>query len=395
VKKVLFVLPPTYNAHLPHFRSRFELLSEQVECHVLLNGDTSLDGEQFKNCTLYVEPWLIKYTIKSKLKRTLSMIKRGVQIARREKVDFVWAYDPLRLGFVATVIKLLSGCKLIIEINGHLKSASAKNIESKTSNFLRSILFNFTCYFSLFLADAVKLLNRLQFQEWIKILKFKPCFMFHDFVPISLFTPTNENGNYIFFAGYPFKTKGVDVLLEAFATIRNVFPDVKLAVMGYCREPELSFWRSKFDKINNAELCKPVPYDEMHSYLSKCLLFVLPSRSEAMGRVLIEAMACGKPLIGTKVGGIPNIIFDGYNGFLCNPEDAKDLSDKILKLLSCTAMRKCMGNNGKKLANTIFSEVKYVDSCLLMLSIINNNNKLYRQKGIIYSAYFNNDNDRL
>ena len=62
-------------------------------------------------------------------------------------------------------------------------------------------------------------------------------------------------------------------------------------------------------------------------------IFILPSENETFGQVFIEAMSCGIPVIGTKVGGIPEIISDSYNGYLVVPDDASILAQKIENLL--------------------------------------------------------------
>ena len=80
--------------------------------------------------------------------------------------------------------------------------------------------------------------------------------------------------------------------------------------------------------------------------MAGCSLFVLPSRTEAMGRVLLEAMACKKPIIASNVGGIPEIIKDGYNGLLFESENVDDLAEKIRLVLSNKKYPTMLRNNG-------------------------------------------------
>jgi glycosyltransferase involved in cell wall biosynthesis len=63
-------------------------------------------------------------------------------------------------------------------------------------------------------------------------------------------------------------------------------------------------------------------------------LIIMPSLSEAFGRILIEAMACEKPVVATNVGGIPEIVEDGKTGLLVPPADEKSIADAAIKLLS-------------------------------------------------------------
>ncbi|MDD5766283.1 MAG: glycosyltransferase family 4 protein [Candidatus Marinimicrobia bacterium] len=89
-------------------------------------------------------------------------------------------------------------------------------------------------------------------------------------------------------------------------------------------------------------------------------LFVLTSLNEGFGRVIIEAMASGLPVIATDVGGIPDIIFEGINGFLIPSDDEKGLADAIEKLVSDEPMRRSIGSNNKKVAE-YYSLTNYIN----------------------------------
>jgi len=75
---------------------------------------------------------------------------------------------------------------------------------------------------------------------------------------------------------------------------------------------------------------------------------VLPSIHEGLGLVILEAMSVGLPVVATNVGGIPEVVKDGYNGLLFEPRNWKDLAEKITFLLNDDEMRERMGKNAKK-----------------------------------------------
>jgi glycosyltransferase involved in cell wall biosynthesis len=77
-------------------------------------------------------------------------------------------------------------------------------------------------------------------------------------------------------------------------------------------------------------------------------MLVLPSFSEAFGMVLAEAMSCGKPVIGSRIGGIVDVINDGKDGYLTPPGQPKELSSKIIHLLEQPEERKRMGRNAAR-----------------------------------------------
>jgi glycosyltransferase involved in cell wall biosynthesis len=78
-------------------------------------------------------------------------------------------------------------------------------------------------------------------------------------------------------------------------------------------------------------------------------IFVLPSLNEGMGRVLVEAMSAGLPIVASRVGGIPDLVKHGENGLLVPPANTGALERAISDLLSDKAKRKRMGENGKRM----------------------------------------------
>jgi glycosyltransferase involved in cell wall biosynthesis len=93
-------------------------------------------------------------------------------------------------------------------------------------------------------------------------------------------------------------------------------------------------------------------------------IVVVPSLQEAFGLVVAEAMACGKPVIGTRVGGIPDQIIDGYNGFLVEPRNPMQIAEKILWLIEHPDEAKQMGMNGRKIVEEKFNIEKRIEKII-------------------------------
>ncbi|MEM1583004.1 MAG: glycosyltransferase family 4 protein, partial [Candidatus Bathyarchaeia archaeon] len=104
-----------------------------------------------------------------------------------------------------------------------------------------------------------------------------------------------------------------------------------------------------------------IPQDEVPYYYSMSDIVVVPSLQEAFGLVVSEAMACGKPVIGTNVGGIPDQIIDGYNGFLVKPRSPEDIAEKIIWLLENQEEAKVMGMRGRKIVEEKFNIERKMD----------------------------------
>jgi phosphatidylinositol alpha-1,6-mannosyltransferase len=92
------------------------------------------------------------------------------------------------------------------------------------------------------------------------------------------------------------------------------------------------------------------------SYYENCDLFVLPSTEEGFGIVFLEAMHHGKPCIGARAGGVPEVIRDGATGVLVDPSNlAIEVPEAILRLLQDPALRRTMGTNGRARLEENFS----------------------------------------
>ena len=159
----------------------------------------------------------------------------------------------------------------------------------------------------------------------------------------------------VMFAGTVTPRKGVFELVRAAEVLKC--EDVLFLIVGNLnldREYSQKVMEYAKSKGVNAKFTGFVPYGDLKALYSACDIFVLPSFEEGQGVVLLEAMASGKPLIGSNVGGIPMQIRDGWNGFLVEPKNEKQLADKIKYLVDNEEERVKMGENSRKLAKEDF-----------------------------------------
>lgn len=160
-----------------------------------------------------------------------------------------------------------------------------------------------------------------------------------------------SNKTTILFVGRLELRKGIDVMLEAIPLVLRECPDLRFRLVG--PDPERSFQKS-FEKKHGPTLLDKVLFvgEKIGSALDEeyrnCDFFVAPSRYESFGLIFAEAMSFGKAVIGTKTGGIPEVVDDGVTGLLCPPESAADLARAIMKLASSEESRNKMGEAGRK-----------------------------------------------
>lgn len=136
-------------------------------------------------------------------------------------------------------------------------------------------------------------------------------------------------------------TKGLDILVEAFAAIAHELP-VVLVLMGDGTEwAKLQKLVQIYDLPDRVVLSGFVK--DASSHLPALDVFVLPSRSEALGYALLEAGLASLPSIGTRVGGIPEVLEDGVTGLLVPPEKSIALSQALTELLTDEVLRNRLG----------------------------------------------------
>ena len=163
-------------------------------------------------------------------------------------------------------------------------------------------------------------------------------------------TIVKENGvKKILFIGRLHPVKGVKYLIRAMERVLKEIPEAKLILVGDGKEREMLETLSKQLSINNSvQFVGIVPHEKVHTFLQQADVFVLPSISEGFPNVILEAMACGLPVIATRVGGIPDIIIDGTNGYLVEVKDAHAIAERILLLLQNEILKKEISANNEQ-----------------------------------------------
>ena len=143
--------------------------------------------------------------------------------------------------------------------------------------------------------------------------------------------------------------KGMDTLITALPRLLPRWPELQLAMVGEGDDRE---WLKNLAEENGVDrhvhFLSGLSYEELASCYAHCEIFALPSKGEGFGLVYLEAMACGKPVIGGAHGGAPEVIDDGQTGYVVPHGQAGQLATAIETLLANPALGHEMGRRGKE-----------------------------------------------
>ncbi|MFA6961801.1 MAG: glycosyltransferase family 4 protein [Opitutaceae bacterium] len=152
--------------------------------------------------------------------------------------------------------------------------------------------------------------------------------------------------------------KGIDVLLAVIPAVLKAAPGVTFDLVGQDHD---GYWQNRFRRENpdmpadRVRFHGKVSADELRAAYRDCDVFVAPSRYESFGLIYVEAMAWGKPVIGCRAGGIPEVVADGETGLLAKPSDETDLCDTLLRLCIDPGLRAQLGRQARHRARELFS----------------------------------------
>ncbi|MBT7300703.1 MAG: glycosyltransferase family 4 protein [Victivallales bacterium] len=159
--------------------------------------------------------------------------------------------------------------------------------------------------------------------------------------------------------------KGTVTLLDAVPGVVSEFPNVEFLIAGKDR-PEgpggqyfADYFRTAYGSFaKHVKFLGFVPEDELRRLYQQCDVFAVPSNYESFGLVFLEAMAWGKPVIGCRAGGMPEVIADGETGFLAEPGDVSGLGTMLARLCGDRDLRARLGAAARRRAVEHFDRAR-------------------------------------
>jgi glycosyltransferase involved in cell wall biosynthesis len=295
----------------------------------------------------------------------------------RHGVQVLIAQSPYE-GFAAAWAKEVAGW-----LGGHVVVVVESHGDFEKSLFMQrrivllrlyQFLMRHAASFAFKHADALRAVSDSTAEQLERWIPGKPVARFPTWTDIDVFVraghistgPTAENHFLcdILYAGVLIPLKGVHHLINALAHIVKDFPQVRLVVVGreenkrYTAELKNQVRRRGLDR--KVQFMGEVPQAELASLMRRACMFVLPTYSEGLPRVVLEAMAIGLPVVSSPIGGIPEIVKDGETGFLVPPGDEAMLAERLRWILRHSEEASEMGRRAHAFAERFFSTEDYV-----------------------------------
>jgi N-acetyl-alpha-D-glucosaminyl L-malate synthase BshA len=309
------------------------------------------------------------YVRSPRLAVALSLARAGkklYQVVREYDIDIIHAHWAIPMGFVAGLVKSITGNPLVISMHGRDVYVNPEaGFIVPTLWYVKPFLHFAFKYADQLIAVSNNCLNHA-LSVGAPIEKMQ---VIYNGANVSRFFPSNEGIDEIR-AKYNIPLdakllltvrsltfrKGLDVFIRCIPKILEDEPKTVALIVGDGPErenlktlaKELGVW----DKII---FSGHVPNAQLPSYENSCDLFVIPSREEGFGVAAAEAMACGKPIVGTTAGGLNETIDHNRTGLLVEPDNPKQLAEAIKRILNNDELATQLGDNAREKVLTDFN----------------------------------------
>ncbi|MCS3901667.1 glycosyltransferase family 4 protein [Methanococcus voltae] len=269
----------------------------------------------------------------------LNGYKEGSKIIEDNDINLIHSHYAFPQGFLGA--KLSNKYKI-----PHILTLHGSDVMKLSKNPVGKPFFKYAIKNSTGIICISKYLKK-EIQNEQNILKIT---QLYNGINLELFNNKNiSDENYGLYVGAFVGQKGINTLINSIIQINQQIGtknNFKYKLVGSGKKINEIKELIKKNNLNNIEILGQKSQFEVSELIKKCSFLVLPSNSEGMGIVLLEAMACQKPVIGTSIGGIPELITENYNGYIVKSGDSDSLANSILKLIENPKIRAEFGNNG-------------------------------------------------
>lgn len=272
----------------------------------------------------------------------LDAYRLGSRLIRQDKVDLITTQSPFSDGLAGYMLKKRYGVKLLVQLHTSTLDDPYWLAESPVNRWRR-----LAGLFVLRHSDGARVVSERARRWLVETVGLPPERVLVS--PVSVSLPGDDRSSYcadgyVLFVGELKPEKDVVTLLHAFAPVCRSHSGARLIIVG--DGPDRSFLQQKSEELgisDHVEWKGHVPYQQLGPLYAKAAVFVLPSVHESFGRVLIEAMSYGVPVVSTDTEGGSEIVRDGITGFIVPKRNPEEMARRIVYLLSHPAEAERMG----------------------------------------------------
>jgi len=258
-------------------------------------------------------------------------------------------------GFPLLIVKSLRKNVLLL-----IPSATTQTYNSPISKLLTALKYlsyAFSDCIVVYSTNIVKQWGLMRYQN--KLLFGHEHFM--DFNNFRICTAFKNRKKLVGYIGRLSSEKGVENFLASIPNILKHLPDQNFLIGGSGELLDLiEFQLKKMNLQQKVTLTGWINHDAMYAYLNQFSLLVVPSYTEGLPNVILEAMACGTPVLASPVGAVPDIIQNGVNGFLLQSNQPQDIANEVISLLNQPALLETVGETANYWVHANFSIEKTV-----------------------------------
>jgi len=305
----------------------------------------------------------IKSNIRTQIQLPFFIISEIIYTLKRlmvSKPDLIHAHWTLPQGLTGIICKKVLGIPCITTIHG----SDVHGLQYPLLKALNRIVIKNSDICTANSRASAKMVSDIAGREDTQVIPMGvDTNLFSRSDKIDIIRKKNEiDGNVLLFVGRLIRVKGVYYLIKALPKVLKQHPKTKLLIVGSGPEKRrLIQLSAELEIIKRVVFIDVVLQDDLIPLYSMANILILPSimditgETEGLGVVLLEAMACRVPVIGSDVGGIKDIIIDGETGLLSKQKNSDSLAEKIISLLSDEQLRKKVIENGFKLVKEKFT----------------------------------------
>jgi glycosyltransferase involved in cell wall biosynthesis len=289
------------------------------------------------------------YNLKSKNKYDIRIVFKLIKLIKQNKYDIVHVHLFPAQYFCSLASLFTKDTKFIF---------TEHNSFNRRRNYAIFRIFDYFSYLPYTKIVCVSNMAKNDLINWIPSLSNKVLTIYNG-IPLEDKKEDNIKYDLILVGSMRSNVKGIDILLKSIKSIEGHINKVAIVGDGILKDELINLRNNlgledKVDFLGNR--------NDINNLLEQSKIFILPSRWEGLPVSILEAMSKAKPIIATKVGGIPEILEDGKTGLLVEPENEIDLAKAIKELLNNYDYAKKLGETGYNVVKNKFSIEKYSDN---------------------------------